>query len=1217
MTSWDITFDIWALGSNGEQIAAMLQGISGVMYTSSGTFDLTVFMRNFAGLSILIGFITVILSGAFRTGNILGILKWFGSIIVITIFFFSMPVKCKVHDSLIESTGVTAPAWYTPVENVPVGLAMPLSMVTTIEKTLTDLIDDNLTDVLIPWTSMVGGQFLTMSRGGLGAAASALVALNDVAAGDPRNVINATVFVKDCIAPAISMDVLPANVLASSQNLVQTIEDNALLLNFFSSYTNADNTMTVYNCASYWPRLIADLNAVQGQRRDQYATSGFMTVNDSSAADVLLEGVAKNTINYTLGTDQLRTNAEFYKFTDQGIGEAMGYDPGAMQVLSEKTREFKANQRSYGMMSFLWLPKIKTVLLTIWCGLFVMLIPFVLMNNFGVLKGWLGGFIWLSLWGPMLAIINAIYMSQMLQVFATMSTSGLTYGNRFTVWQEATDVLTGIGIACSWVLPLSGMIAGWLGIKAPQTTAVERGLQGAIAGTGAATATYAGLRRLAESGDQAQVHNDYDRAHAGKPSSADRSAFMGSMANSMGAATSWNRYGHDPAQTSAMRAGQGAAGFRGEYNQANKWLAMGGSEQSITNAGAMGALKSNINDLKVGVNEGVGVVAQKADSTAVTKSEQATEQMSATTQAAKNHGYHVADDASVRNNIAAGLSTTDATDMAKRVQATEALSRHLQDNFKLTESQANKVANTVAKEGSASIGMDGRLGLALPGNIASASITTALQETSSNRDAQSDEKTKQVAADITKSLSASGGIDVSKQLGQMHSESVGLKADATTGRGVSTKDAYASTLGAAMSLVTGVSTAKALQEQSSQLSSMSRNLKSGVGVDQTTRALGYFASGQFDGIKRDISSEAGMTSAINQFRETLDNKDDRAQFMEKFLQASNPGLEAAMSGNFVSGLQHHEVVAGTSGRFSPEAMEEAKSRIMGSHSGDQIIGAFQGIRDIYANAAGMSNNQLNSIQAGLKDGSITQGNIEAKLKDMNPGSNQNTIDRQKDLMTELAQSEKSLMTKPTNESLLPVGGKALGAMVNWDKTTWEKSDRYLDEAPMSTGVAGDLKKHGGHATGYDSLKTQSNFDQINNQLASLEARGLASQAETAAIYKDLQDGVSGMSAAGRDAALAAAPSMVMDQGHGWQSFVRENSIQVASSDSTMGLAFGSSKIDVVDPILEGGGGGNNGSNQTPGFVPTGNHITSKDSGSKGSTPGGKGSGKSGARPPQG
>lgn len=130
-------------------------------------------------------------------------------------------------------------------------------------------------------------------------------------------------------------------------------------------------------------------------------------------------------------------------------------------------------------MALTWLPKIKSILLCVVCALWLPLIPFMLLNNFRVPTGWFGLLLWLSLWGVMLSIINAIYTDQLIDVTSNIavSTSGarsLTFGNRWHLWSESTNVLAGMGLSVSWMIPLSGVILSWIGLRAMSSSAVEQ-----------------------------------------------------------------------------------------------------------------------------------------------------------------------------------------------------------------------------------------------------------------------------------------------------------------------------------------------------------------------------------------------------------------------------------------------------------------------------------------------------------------------------------------------------------------------------------------------------------------------------------------------------------------------------------------------------------------------------------------------------------------------
>jgi len=484
-------FDVWSTGSNGEQLAAVLDSVSNMVYGPAGT-NLTTAVRSMGGISLILGVLGVVLTASFRPDQIGRLMRYVAMVMIVSIGVYMTPVTVNVHDSLVESVGFAGPGptWYAPIQRVPFGVALPLMVVTQMEKELTEMVDDGFTDTIVPWNIGDGSRFLTLSHGGLSLAGNALLAMHDVSQGDPRNIINTVSFVHECLVPAIALKVITTTDLAASPDLVTTIENNGLLINYFTTYEEPAGSTppyTTYNCPNAWLRLRQDWTGTYNYMSRDYANSGFLTYVDPTAGDAVLTGIAQSLLGYPAGTSatDLRLNAWFFRMVDKGIGEAMGYDTGAMQVLSEKVREFKANQRAYGIMAFTWMPKMKSILLAVVCGLWVILIPLVFLNELKVLKGWVLLLVWLAMWGPLLAIINGIYTDQLSNVLSNMAASGFTFGNRWKVWTEATNCMAGIGMACAWVLPLSGIAIGWLGFRSPGSMAVERGLQTSVHGAGA------------------------------------------------------------------------------------------------------------------------------------------------------------------------------------------------------------------------------------------------------------------------------------------------------------------------------------------------------------------------------------------------------------------------------------------------------------------------------------------------------------------------------------------------------------------------------------------------------------------------------------------------------------------------------------------------------------------------------------------------------------
>ena len=150
-------------------------------------------------------------------------------------------------------------------------------------------------------------------------------------------------------------------------------------------------------------------------------------------------------------------------------------------------------------MALTWLPKIKGSLTCLLCALWLPLIPFMLYYGNRILISWAGMLLWLSLWGIMLTIINANYTHELVNALTnsaptTAGTTGLTFGNRYAIWTTASETLAGMGLVVSWVIPLSGVLMGWISTKGfgaagGATQVAEQAIERSTRGVGSAIST--------------------------------------------------------------------------------------------------------------------------------------------------------------------------------------------------------------------------------------------------------------------------------------------------------------------------------------------------------------------------------------------------------------------------------------------------------------------------------------------------------------------------------------------------------------------------------------------------------------------------------------------------------------------------------------------------------------------------------------------------------
>ena len=97
-------------------------------------------------------------------------------------------------------------------------------------------------------------------------------------------------------------------------------------------------------------------------------------------------------------------------------------------------------------------------------GVFMFIAPFLFVMELRPFIGWLSGFAWLSLWGPLTALLNAIMMGSVLDQMHVFN-EGLSMASRYLFWTKGAENMAIMGYL-SWMVPmLSAVVVGWLGFK--------------------------------------------------------------------------------------------------------------------------------------------------------------------------------------------------------------------------------------------------------------------------------------------------------------------------------------------------------------------------------------------------------------------------------------------------------------------------------------------------------------------------------------------------------------------------------------------------------------------------------------------------------------------------------------------------------------------------------------------------------------------------------
>ncbi|QTA78482.1 Putative conjugal transfer protein TraG N-terminal domain-containing protein [Desulfonema limicola] len=1020
-------WDIYPVGVDAEMLASILNWISQAVYGSSGSTTLTGAVKFMLASSFLMGLITVIITtGLSPKGGFSGFFQWMMGAIIVSTGLFTYPVQCVVHDLSIEqynaNTG-SAMTWGHTTNHVPIGIALPLFMATTFELETTSLIDSTFTSNVIP--SGFGDYLYLSSGGGIGALGNILLAMHDASMQDPRLTLNTANFAKECLVPAVTLKVISNSELANSDDLMTTIGNN-LLLNYYANYENPEGSSPAYTtmaCNTYWGQLTTDWTAAQNNLYSTFARQGFLPSQNVNVALDVAEGVMRSAFNNgTLNSADVLRNAWFGRMIDMGIGEAMGFESGAVQLMSQRVREFKADQRAYGIMALMWLPKIKSILLCIVCALWLPLIPFMLLNNFKVPLGWFGLLLWLSLWGVMLSVINAIYTDQLIEVTSHVAATAsgnhtLSFGNRWYLWSESTNVLAGMGLSVSWMIPLSGIVLSWLGLKTMSSSAVEQRFNRAAGD----------ISRLEDVSAAGNLHYENTKvmSQGGRPEEmANANAFR--YANTVAApGQSYGMYGKSGAVNPVMNRASVDQALTGTTGNAHTGI-QGQSMDMKTEMPDAGFTAANAamfdqftSDYQGSFNRGMSASLSETTK-ASAKAEQGSSVKFAAQEAFKNStGVDVSTAQQWSKDLGYGADWVHSEEARQGVALAMSVKDHLIQQFGYSDSEATKMTSRYLHTAR------GNLGLGFGGNIDGTSRTDEPvpnhQDSMRNSKGigkkgfelggayaiateianQADQGTGKTAK-IDKREDAYTGLDSSAQRSSSDSGSLRTGEKGSMGNSKRVSDTASRIYSALQTYEKSINESESLSHEASEARALQHMFSANAGYNTIGRMFGHHVkSGAVESVNESNVSRH-LPEAIASFRKAWEDDRKRNQLMKDYAIEkgiiSPEGARAFDSDNMAESPRKMIVQQGISLSDGNTIMEDRDNQTFKilKNQGNAILGSQENIMNTLRQAGITASNKagdktlfedvFNIVANGKKDPESMQNDLNSRLSNISDSS---------------------------------------------------------------------------------------------------------------------------------------------------------------------------------------------------------------------------------------
>jgi hypothetical protein len=309
------------------------------------------------------------------------------------------------------------------VANVPLGIAFFAGTTSHIGKFLTETFE----------TAFAQGDELSFSRTGMAWGASSLKTLASVRPTDPKLQEAFAAFVRSCVTPELINDSAKYNGLVNSTNILETLAIGRgtaggwlnpgrvveLPNNSVLGYEVRPCIQTSASIPNAYDIIVAWL-ATEAPRQRMWLARTLLTDVPQATANTLLASYLPGAEGALIGTSRAITDQIMQSMTVSLMNESAGSlalvrnDPGAVTLAvgaATASAQAASSYRVLGMIGAEALPKMRNMVEIMLICVFpiVLLVIIVAGENGGsVIKTYAMTSVWVQLWAPLYAIVNAV-----------------------------------------------------------------------------------------------------------------------------------------------------------------------------------------------------------------------------------------------------------------------------------------------------------------------------------------------------------------------------------------------------------------------------------------------------------------------------------------------------------------------------------------------------------------------------------------------------------------------------------------------------------------------------------------------------------------------------------------------------------------------------------------------------------------------------------------
>jgi len=403
---------IYCFGS-GEYVHQIIEGIARIR--SNHIMDGLLKIIALVGLFYIM--VQAILAG---NRNLITIqLRWLAYYVFITAAFLK-PMTVLIKDEITH--------FYEPVANVPLGLALPASLISGLGYDITKLFEQNFTQVddfqYHKYGTVFGAQMLSE--------------LKNIRLRDGRHMENMQNFIDGCVVyDAMRGNKYGIRELRNSPDVWGLVSTNASHF-FRATYRDQDRTRETMTCHQMAERISADWEEAIEESIKPVAAKFAATKIARDQSDHNLSELN------SLFKANLR-NVFDTTFTAQGMNSASNILRQQLTInsLKEYRKSFSA-VRAAQQQKAAWvvtgelaresLPIMKGIFEAIIYASFLLILPLIMLpGGFKLMANYFGLMFWLQLWAPLFAVLNLIMTMYGKSLMAGYSAEGVTMDNMLDI----------------------------------------------------------------------------------------------------------------------------------------------------------------------------------------------------------------------------------------------------------------------------------------------------------------------------------------------------------------------------------------------------------------------------------------------------------------------------------------------------------------------------------------------------------------------------------------------------------------------------------------------------------------------------------------------------------------------------------------------------------------------------------------------------------------